>query len=522
MYRLILVDDEAIIREGISSCVPWGNNGFELAGLFEHGEQALEFLEHNHADIVITDINMPRMDGLQLSRIISERYPKIMVLLLSGYDDFEYAQEALKNQVRDFLLKPITAVELNEVLKRVQSELDLNRENERQQEIMQERLEKSFPLLRERFLYRLVSGRLSRENFLRRKDFFQWNDSQAYYQVSIISIPQSWDDIDTLTLSEYLKSRARIEDEVFSNREEDIVLLLQDSDEKALSSRAVEIAEEAFRYTSNLEKDQISAGIGEVVNSPYMLHASYRGAGSALDYSRVLGVSQIMSINDVRDKKHISLEGFNTIARELTASLRTGSDDSAAGILSDIFSFFETHYLTMSEASSYLTRLHYLLTQFLEEMDMLPAANSEPLFNPPGSFGSLQQAKSYFFRVLRKIEEIIQVRRHDAVLSRIDRARHIIAEKYKDPRFSLKDICDELYLSTSQFSLLFKEGTGQTFVEFLTAYRVEQAKKLLKATDLKGYEVAEQTGFSDPRYFSIVFKKLTGLTAMEYRKGVDK
>ena len=128
MYRLILVDDEAIIREGISRVVPWGKNGFELAGLFEHGEKALDYLEKNPVDIVITDINMPRMDGLTLSRIIAERFPRIMVLLLSGYDDFEYAQEALKNQVRDFLLKPITADELQEILARVRAELNQNRE----------------------------------------------------------------------------------------------------------------------------------------------------------------------------------------------------------------------------------------------------------------------------------------------------------------------------------------------------------------------------------------------------------
>ena len=104
------------------------------------------------------------------------------------------------------------------------------------------------------------------------------------------------------------------------------------------------------------------------------------------------------------------------------------------------------------------------------------------------------------------------------LLSRIDRAKAIISKRFCENRFSLQDICDELYLSTSQFSLLFKEGTGQTFVEYLTACRVEEAKKLLLSTDLKGYEVAEQVGYADPRYFTIIFKKQTGMTAMEYRR----
>lgn len=522
MYRLILVDDEAIVREGISRRVPWGTNGFEMAGLFEHGQQALDYIENNHVDIVITDINMPRMDGLTLSRILAERFPKIMVLLLTGYDDFEYAQEAVKNQVREFLLKPITAEELSDVLKRVGEELDLSREKDRQQEMMQEKLAQSFPLLRERFLYRLVSGRLSTENIKRRREYFQWTDLSSHYQVLVISIPESWDELDSLTLSEYLKTNIGSADEVFSNREEDIVVLLQGKNPADLEIRARQTAEKAFLYTSRLEKDQISAGCGEVVDSPARLLSSYRGACSALDYSRVLGLSQILSIHDVRDRKRISLEGFNSLVRQLTVQLKNGSSQDSEAALSEIFSFFENHYLTLSEASRYLTRLHFLLVYFLQEMDLFAGGEEEPLLSPPGNFGSLNQAKSYFFRILRRIEERVQSRRHDVVLSRVDKAREIIARRYGDSRFSLKDICDELYLSTSQFSLLFKEGTGQTFVEYLTAYRVEQAKLLLKSTDLKGYEVAARTGFSDPRYFSLVFKKATGLTAMEYRRGLEK
>jgi len=386
---------------------------------------------------------------------------------------------------------------------------------------MKERLEQSFPLLRERFLYRLVSGRLSRENFLRRREYFQWADFSAYYQIVVLSIPESWDDLETITLSENLKSNLPAGDEVFFNREEDIVALLQGDEQDKLEQRALEVAEQAFIHISRLDVEQISAGCGEVVGSPFLLHSSYRGACTALDYSKVLGLSQVISISDVRDRKRISLEGFNTIARELTLSLRTGSNEAAESALSNIFTFFEEHYLTMSEASGYLVRLHFLLIQFIHEMDLLNPGDQEPLFDPPGNFGSLHIARNYFFRVLGRIEEIVQSRRHDAVLSRVDKARRIISERFGDSRFSLNDICDELYLSTSQFSILFKEGTGQTFVEYLTAQRIEEAKKLLKSTDLKGYEIAEKTGFSDPRYFSIVFKKTTGLTAMEYRKGVE-
>ena len=521
MYRLILVDDEAIIREGISRVVPWGSNGFELAGLFEHGEQALDFLKNNVVDVVITDINMPRMDGLTLSRILAERYPRITVLLLSGYDDFEYAQEALKNQVRDFLLKPITAGELGEVLERIKAELDQSRSAERQQQLMKQRLEQSYPLLKERFFYRLVSGRLGRENYARRREFFQWRDRGGWYQVIVISIPESWDDLDRITLSEQLKQDLDGGDEVFFNREEDVVLLFQGGDHDSLEMKSQQAAEAAFLYVSRLDLDPVSAGCGEAVEDIFQLHSSYRGACTALDYSKVLGLSQVLSIRDLRDRKRISLEGFNTIARELTLALRTAGSRDAAETLEDIFRFFEQHYLTMSEASGYLVRLHFLLLQFVHEMELIKDSSYEETFEPPGNFGSLAIAKNYFTELLEKIENLVSRRRQDALLSRMDKAKRIIEEKFSDSAFSLNDICEELYLSTSQFSILFKEWTGQTFVEYLTAHRIEEAKKLLKSTDLKGYEIAERTGFSDPRYFTIVFKKNTGLTAMEYRRELE-
>jgi len=140
MYKLIFVDDEAIVRDGISSCIPWGQNGFELAGLFEHGLQTLDFMKDHPVDVVISDINMPRMDGLALSRTIGEKYPDVMVLLLTGYDEFEYAQEAVKTKVREFLLKPITADELINVLSRIEGELDFLKEQKDRHKLMKDKL----------------------------------------------------------------------------------------------------------------------------------------------------------------------------------------------------------------------------------------------------------------------------------------------------------------------------------------------------------------------------------------------
>jgi two-component system response regulator YesN len=521
MYRLILVDDEAIIRDGISSCIPWEQNGFMLSGMFEHGIQALDYLKNNPVDVVISDINMPRMDGLELSGHISRSFPKTEVIILTGYDDFEYAQEAVKYHVREFLLKPITAEELGNVLREVKADLDEKREVEARQEQMKEKLEQSFPLLRERFLYRLASGRLEADIIRRRKEYFQWYDLGGCYQIIMFEIPVTWNELERIALSEKIRSELGEYDDLFADQEENLVILLQEEDEEGLNTRARECARMAYREVSSLRKEQIAAGCGQVVRNITDLPGSFKGARNALDYSKVLGLSQIVFIDQVRSRKTISPEGFNLISGRILDQLKEGGRRQTQEAMEELFRYMESHYLTMNEAAYYFIRLHSILLYFLQEMDL--SLEDETLLSyQPNSFHSLHDAHHFFDRLISEIENRIRMRRQEMMVSRVEKAKRIIAEQYGNPTFSLTEMCDQLYLSTSQFSVLFKEGTGQTFVEYLTAYRINVAKRLLKTTGLKSYEIAEQAGYSDPRYFSLLFKKHTNLTPMEYRKSLEQ
>lgn len=521
MFRLIFVDDEAIIRNGISKVVPWGENGYELVGLFEQGQQALDFIRDNPVDVVITDINMPKMDGLTLSRILADQYPKITVLILTGYDDFEYAQKAVKNQVREFLLKPITADELKEVLETVREELLLTREQEKAQEEMKEKLSQSFPLLKERFFNRLVRGKINREDFIRRREYFQWKDREKLYQVSIVSIPESWSELERVTLRELIKKTISPDDVVFFDLGENLVIIFQGDHPEGLQSRVGETMEHIFLVSGSQEKDQISAGCGEVVSSFEDLPGSYEGAGTAVDYSRVLGLTQILFIKDVRDKDRIVPELFQSRLDSFIDALKEGKSGESLETLRDIFSYLEQRYMAHDEASSYYSLIHFHILNFL--IDMGIQRGEDPFFPyKPQYYSTMNVAKESFEKYVREIEKKIESRRNDVILSRVDKAKEIVARRYSESGFSLQDMCGELYLSTSQFSFLFKEGTGQTFIEYLTSYRVEEAKKLLKSTDMKAYEIAEAVGYQDSRYFSIIFKKQTGITAMEYRKRLEE
>ena len=522
-YSLIFVDDEDIVRQGITSRIPWGKNGFQLAGVFDNGRSALEYLKHHEVDVVLSDISMPQMDGLTLSKEIAASYPRTQVLLLTGYEEFEYAQEAVRNRVKEFLLKPITAEELGEVLRRNRLELDKLRLVEKEQERLKDLLERSLPLLKDRFFYRLASGRLSTQDIIRRRDFFRWQDKGAYYQIVMAVRPDEWEEITRLAFSETAKQLTDDDDVIFANRNEDVVILLQDSSPEALDSRSRDIAEKLFSAALKIGDAPLTVGIGETVGRLDEVNRSYLGAGNAVDHARVTGITRVLSSNEVRKKTRVSQEAFISRARRLITALREGTRDSAGNALDEIFRLFEESYLTSSDVVNFLARLQYHLSDFVDEMglDTGDEILDLSLTAEPRRFARLDGAKRYYHNQVEKIEEIVRRRRHDAAHSRIDKAKRIIAERYTDKNFSLQDICGELYLSTSQFSALFKEGTGHTFVEYLTEVRIDEAKHLLKTTDLKSYEIADRVGYQDPRYFSSIFKKITGFTTTEYRKEME-
>ncbi len=523
MYKLIFVDDEDIVREGISSRIPWGTNGFDLVGTFDNGISALEFIDNHEIDVVLSDISMPRMDGLTLSGRIADAHPRIQVLLLTGFEEFQYAREAVHHRVKEFLLKPITADELKAVLIRTREELDRLRSAEKEQEHLQELLERSLPLLKERFFYSLASGRLSVNDINRRRDFFGWKDIERCYQIVIASLPDNWEEITRLTLTEKTRNFISENDVVFSNRNEDLVILLQGDNGENLDRRSRNISGQLFSEALSLGDSPVTIGIGETVKRLEDINLSYLGAGNAIDHARVLGFTMIQSINEVRKKNRVSQEAFISRARHLVKALREGVRNTAQQALDDIFKLFEESYLTSTDVVGYLARLQYHLSDFIDEMGI--GENSEfenlSLTAEPRKFTRLADARRYFTDQINRIEENVRKRREHAVLSRIDKARSLINDRFADKSFSLQNICAEMYLSTSQFSALFKEGTGQTFVEYLTEIRINEAKRLLKTTDMKSYEIADRVGYQDPRYFSSLFKKITGFTTTEYRKELE-
>lgn len=188
MYKIILVDDEDEVREGIKHKISWSKYGFELVGDFDNGRDALEAIEQHRPDVIITDICMPFMDGLGLARAVMDRYRDMKVIIVTGYEDFEYAKQAITLKVTEYLLKPINAREFAEFLSKMKQDLDEEHLQKANLVKLRMQLNQSLPLLRERFLEQLVTTRMKSEEIENKLSYFHIPLQGQVYLALVIDI----------------------------------------------------------------------------------------------------------------------------------------------------------------------------------------------------------------------------------------------------------------------------------------------------------------------------------------------
>lgn len=526
LFKVLFVDDEDIIREGFTSRIQWEELGYEFHGAFENGKEVVDYLKIHSVDLIVSDICMPKIDGLELSKIVSTLYPCIKILLLTGYDDFEYAREAIKyDSILELILKPVTSIEFTQILKKTAVKLSSLHSKIRDRAILEEKLQKSFPLLKKRFLYRMAGGKMSLKEWNQRKDFIQLKDLEKSYQILIIYVSPEEDEITRLEKEEIVNSTIKSPNELFQNRDEQIVLFLQGDNIKDLYSSTQILAENILtnleRYYSEI---QPLIGIGQPVESIEELKVSYSGAKNSIDYLKLTGTTGIQHISSLRNKNRPSPEwrrGMENSFSEFLYGEKTGSIEE---FIDAYFSRLKEYYITPKDPFLYTNRLFFILLGFIEDAELLTEEEKEKMLSnlkDDSDWESIDEATLWIKERVRETSKIIKEKKSNITIKRLSKAKQLIEEHFNRYDFSLHQICKDLYISPSYFSSIFKEGTGKTFIEYLTAIRIEKAKIMLKTTELKTYEIAEQVGYRDPGYFSSIFKKDTLMTTSEFRNSFE-
>lgn len=381
MYKLILVDDEEEVRKGIVRKIEWGKYGFEIAGEAENGKEALDIAEKVNPDVVITDIKMPFMDGMRLSEELKEKFPTAKVVILTGFDEFEFARKAIKLNVIEYILKPISSQELIEVLKRIKSKLDEEIEQKEDIQKLKDYYSKSLPILREKFLTTLITNRLNKEEIVEKSTNYGIYLKGNSFLVSVISI-----DFNTIEKTdEYIENSKdekfnvsedkelvkfavlNISEEILGKHNGGIVFIHNDYlvviassvDEKCgkLVNKCMSMLEEIRLCMEKYLHFTVTIGIGSVCNSVTELSNSYNNAISALDYRMLLGNNRVIYIADVEPNRMERVIFDELKEHSLASTIKIGTVTEIVEIIDNLFKEIIDSKASFKEYQVYLLEM---------------------------------------------------------------------------------------------------------------------------------------------------------------------
>ena len=522
-YKVFFVEDEIITREGIRDNVDWQAGGFEFCGEATDGEMALPLLRAAQPDVLITDIKMPFMDGLQLSKIVRERMPWVKIIILSGHDEFEYAQKAISLGVTDYLLKPVTVQKLQTVLHRLSVQLDQERKEQERLKRLQEQIEDNRAMLRERLLFKLVVGAVSPAEALEKGQMLGLDLSARHYLVVILKL-ELGDRSEPYDHDEY--QRVQLDLTELSERNPDVFVLKRDWGDIILIMKGI-----TPEYLEEERDVLLEQARQATAKTRYRLTI---GVGASKERIADIRQSFIDALVHLQNPVNESAAGLNRSVerRELLKLDKTVVENYLRCGSKDEFDlFFDTYLRPLSETALRSSAIkNYIFVDVLlvtaklvdelgGEIDqVIPEVNSiETILSNVQSVDELRGQVYKIISVGLEYRDSHPSRQHTHPL-RI--AKEYIELHYANPDLSLNEVAARANLSASHFSAVFSQETHQTFKEYLTEIRINKAKELLRMTTLRSADIAYQVGYNDPHYFSSVFKRNTGLSPIEFRSQV--
>ena len=535
LYSIILVDDEEEVRKSIIKQIDWESAGFQVVVDAENGEDALEKIEVLEPDVVLTDIRMPYMDGLTLAEKIRQRYPSTKVVIFSGYDDFEYAQKAIKLNVTEYILKPVNVEELTSILKRIKSNLDEEIEEKRNVSRLRENYRKSLPIIREQFFNDMVHRRLADdliESKLREYDIPITGARK--WIIAAIDVEKS-DDRSKKTLSlheeeelipisvmqivrEKLKSYCRFS--LFQSTAEAGMVVIAALDDDNTTTGLIDVLGDICKETKRILEVPVTIGIGHSVTGLSKIAGSYQSAVEALGYKAVVGSGITIYINDMEPVGSGKLEFDNSDESDFISAVKFGPDEKIEAVMVRISGKLESARVHYRQQQVYVFGVLNTVIQMIQQYDL----NLEEILGGELEYLSVidklqkrEEFGEWLLKTARKMNQAINQERDMTTRQVIQQAKQYIMDNYQNPDLSVEMICRHLHMSPAYFSTMFKKETGQAYIAYLTEIRLNKAVELLNKTDDKTYVIASKVGYQEQNYFSYVFKKKFGVSPTKFR-----
>ena len=520
LYRVLLVDDEEDIREGISRKMDWLGLGFSLVGEAANGQDALELAESLRPDVILTDIKMPFMDGLELCRILTDRLPAARFVVFSGFDAFEYAKQAIQMNVVEYILKPINADELSAVLRRLKDQLDQERAERRNVELLRSRYTENLPVLRELFYANLLDGHIEPGTERERAARLDIDLQGEEWAVGLAYIGSDRRDaLSTLSVQKLLEESLTA-DRCKLSLYNDWVAVIVSLTESFTIYDLIRVLDRVCTLAASYLSLTLTVGVGAPCKELSGMARSAAEARTALEYRSMVGRGQVIYIGDLEPDGGQVLTFEEADERTLTAAVRLGSEqevrDAAAALAGKIRE-------ANPSAGQYNLFLMELVTHLMK-MTRRSGVGVEEVFGTgfslpiqDSALPSLEELEDWCAERYLRLRTLIRRRQTDSAGQTVETAKEYIRQHYAESDLSVEKLCAYLHLSSTYFSTLFKRETGTSFTAYVTTVRMEAAAEAIRGTEEKTYLIAQRCGYEDPNYFSYVFKRHFGVTPTKYR-----
>ena len=532
MLKVFLVEDEFVMREGIKNNIDWNSHGYEFCGEASDGELAFPMIQKLTPDIVITDIKMPFMDGLELSRLIKKELPFTEIIILSGYEEFEYAKEAIKIGVSQYLTKPINGEELLREVDLLAEKISEKRKEREIREKYVREMEENFLGERKNLFQYLVTGSKSMSELLEISDKLNIDLSAIWYRVALVKI-QSMNH----ARDEYSNSLVQIEQKlkaidadrgllVFDRNLEGQALIFKADSREELDKIQNDYLGKMRDLLGDYTQIRYFVGIGMPVNRLSELPSSFEQASHAFAHRYLVKESCIWNYEEMEQNVYHDEEFniSNVNPKQLDRSklrefLKFGDREEVIYFVEEYFKDLGPNAMKSNMFRQYIILdAYFCVVDFLDSLQ-LQKDELEPLDITSGILQSEETAIKYVIRIIEKALELREKTASNRYGGIVDEVKKYIDKNYADEDLSLNVLASHVNFSPNHLSMVFSQQTGKTFIKYLTDFRMSKAKELLRCTGKRSSEISLEVGYKDPHYFSYLFKKTQGMTPTQYRGG---
>ncbi len=547
MLKIFLAEDEVVVRETIKRMIPWEELGFELVGEAADGEMALPLLLRQQPDLLITDIKMPFMDGLTLARLAKKEIPGLKVVILSGYDDFNYAKQAIGIGVEDYLLKPITKNALIERLSEIRSRYEHEKTQKEYYEKFQREMQAYEKNSSRDFFEALVGGSMDMMEVYKRAEKLGLDIVAEAYNVLIFTMNcdedfsgqrdeySSWE-AESLELLENFfaghSSAMLFRSNIFSYG----VLLKGQRETIEENTRAC--VDEIRKILSRQDgRREWFLAVGQSVERLSQIQKSYHTASRAFS-QRYLYDENILYYDEMETMEHpggqaetednaylqkVDVNALNPAI--LQKFLSNGLQEETENFVKDYFYAIGQEPMESLVFRNYvILNVRFSVISFIKglgcDTNEMESADTEEVLAESGK--NMESAIAYAKKMISQAIGIRDQNSGNKNRSILKTAVDFIDSHYMDEEISLNTVANVANVSSNHFSALFSQNMGQTFIEYLTSLRMNKAKELLRCTGMRSSEIAGEIGYKDAHYFSYLFKKTQGMTPSDYRKAREE